>query len=103
MMETKVFADDFSCSFSEPRNFFQFLGERKAKSEWMTAPSKDLRFEPVEKGSALGDLYMKIYVHNGAADVLEDTMENTSLLLKVDGKDYPVRNAQIRGYLEKFR
>lgn len=103
MMETKVFADDFSCSFSEPRDFFQFLGERKAKSEWMTAPSKDLRFEPVEKGSALGDLYMKIYDHNGAADVLEDTMENTSLLLKVDGKDYPVRSCAIKTVLERAR
>ncbi|MCF2617293.1 transposase [Oscillibacter valericigenes] len=103
MMETKVFADDFSCSFSEPRDFFQFLGERKAKSKWMTAPSKDLRFEPVEKGSALGDLYMKIYDHNGAADVLEDTMENTSLLLKVDGKDYPVRSCAIKTVLERAR
>ena len=103
MMETKVFADDFSCSFSEPRDFFRFLGERKAKSEWMTAPSKDLRFEPVEKGSALGDLYMKIYDHNGAADVLEDTMENTSLLLKVDGKDYPVRSCAIKTVLERAR
>ena len=103
MMETKVFADDFSCSFSEPRDFLQFLGERKAKSEWMTAPSKDLRFEPVEKGSALGDLYMKIYDHNGAADVLEDTMENTSLLLKVDGKDYPVRSCAIKTVLERAR
>ena len=103
MMETKVFADDFSCSFSEPRDFLQFLGERKAKSEWMTAPSKDLRFEPVEKGSALGDLYMKIYDHNGAADVLEDTMENTSLLLKVAGKDSPVRSCAIKTVLERAR
>ena len=103
MMETKVFADDFSCSFSEPRDFLQFLGERKAKSEWMTAPSKNLRFEPVEKGSALGDLYMKIYDHNGAADVLEDTMENTSLLLKVDGKDYPVRSCALKTVLERAR
>ena len=103
MMETKVFADNFSCSFSEPGDFFQFLGERKAKSEWMTAPSKNLRFEPVEKGSALGDLYMKIYDHNGAADVLEDTMENTSLLLKVDGKDYPVRSCALKTVLERAR
>ena len=103
MMETKVFADNFSCSFSEPGDFFQFLGERKAKSEWMTAPSKNLRFEPVEKGSALGDLYMKIYDHNGAADVLEDTMENTSLLLKVNGETYPVRSCAIKSILERAR
>ena len=84
MMESKVFADNFSRSFSESGDFFQFLSARQARSKWMTAPSKELRFEPVERGSTLGNLYMQIYDHNGDADVLEDTMENTSLLLKVD-------------------
>ena len=83
MMESKVFADNFSRSFSESGDFFQFLSARQARSKWMTAPSKELRFEPVERGSTLGNLYMQIYDHNGDADVLEDTMENTSLLLKV--------------------
>ena len=100
MMESKVFADNFSRSFSESGDFFQFLSARQARSKWMTAPSKELRFEPVERGSTLGNLYMQIYDHNGDADVLEDTMENTSLLLKVDGKDYPVRSCALKTVLE---
>ena len=103
MMESKVFADNFSRSFSESGDFFQFLSARQARSKWMTAPSKELRFEPVERGSTLGNLYMQIYDHNGDADVLEDTMENTSLLLKVDGKDYPVRSCAIKTVLERAR
>lgn len=103
MTESKVFADDYSRNFSEPGDFFQFLSDRKARSRWMTAPSKELKFEPVERGSTLGNLYMQIYDHNGAADVLEDTMENTSLLLKVDGKDYPVRSCAIKTVLERAR
>lgn len=103
MMESKVFADNFSRSFSESGEFFQFLSARQARSKWMTAPSKELRFEPVERGSTLGNLYMQIYDHNGDADVLEDTMENTSLLLKVDGKDYPVRSCAIKTVLERAR
>lgn len=103
MMESKVFADNFSRSFSESGDFFQFLSARQARSKWMTAPSKELRFEPVERGSTLGNLYMQIYDHNGNADVLEDTMENTSLLLKVDGKDYPVRSCAIKTVLERAR
>ena len=78
MMESKVFADNFSRSFSESGDFFQFLSARQARSKWMTAPSKELRFEPVERGSTLGNLYMQIYDHNGDADVLEDTMEGLS-------------------------
>ena len=103
MMESKVFADNFSRSFSESWDFFQFLSARQARSKLMTAPSKELRFEPVERGSTLGNLYMQIYDHNGDADVLEDTMENTSLLLKVDGKDYPVRSCAIKTVLERAR
>ena len=103
MMESKVFADNFSRSFSESGDFFQFLSARQARSKWMTAPSKELRFEPVERGSTLGNLYMQIYDHNGAAEILEDTMENTSLLLKVDGKDYPVRSCAIKTVLERAR
>ena len=61
MMESKVFADNFSRSFSESGDFFQFLSARQARSKWMTAPSKELRFEPVERGSTLGNLYMQIY------------------------------------------
>lgn len=103
MMESKVFADNFSRSFSESGDFFQFLSARQARSKWMTAPSKELRFEPVERGSTLGNLYMQIYDRNGDADVLEDTMENTSLLLKVDGKEYPVRSCAIKTVLERAR
>lgn len=103
MTESKVFTDNFSRSFSESGDFFQFLSARQARSKWMTAPSKELRFEPVERGSTLGNLYMQIYDHNGDAEVLEDTMENTSLLLKVDGKDYPVRSCAIKTVLERAR
>jgi len=103
MTESKVFTDNFSRSFSESGDFFQFLSARQARSKWMTAPSKELRFEPVERGSTLGNLYMQIYDHNGGAEVLEDTMENTSLLLKVDGKDYPVRSCAIKTVLERAR
>ena len=93
MTESKVFTDNFSRSFTESGDFFQFLSDRKARSKWMTAPSRELQFEPVERGSTLGNLYMQIYDHNGVAEILEDTMENTSLLLKVD-EEYNLRRHQ---------
>lgn len=37
MMESNVFADNFSRSFSESGDFFQFLSTRQARSKWMTA------------------------------------------------------------------
>ena len=83
MMESKIFADNFSRSFSESGDFFQFLSARQARSKWMTAPSKELRFEPVERGSTLGNLYMQIYDHNGDADVLERARISGHALNKV--------------------
>ena len=55
MTESKVFTDNFSRSFTESGDFFQFLSDRKARSKWMTAPSRELQFEPVERGSTLGN------------------------------------------------
>ena len=103
MTERKIFADSFSQSFTESGEFFQFLSDRKSRSQWMTAPYRELQFEPVERGSTLGNLYMQIYDHNGTGEILEDTMANTSLLLKVDGKDYPVRSCAIKTVLERAR
>ena len=103
MTERKIFADSFSQSFTETGEFFQFLSDRKSRSQWMTSPSRELQFEPVERGSTLGNLYMQIYDHNGTGEILEDTMANTSLLLKVDGKDYPVRSCAIKTVLERAR
>ena len=61
MTESKIFADDFNCTFKEPDDFLCFLKERKENSRWMVAPSKSLQFESVEKDSQFGNLYMQLY------------------------------------------
>ncbi len=103
MTETQIFADSFSCSFRDPDQFLDFLRERKDNSSWMKAPSKSLQFRSVEKNSSLGNLYMQIYQHNGRAEILADTMENTSILLSVNGSDYPVRSCALKTILERAR
>lgn len=103
MTETKVFADDFSRSFSDPDQFLDFLKARKENSTWMKAPSKGLTFQPVEKGTKMGDLYLRVYGNEGQAEVIADTMENTSLLLNVNGTEYPVRSCAIKTILERAR
>jgi hypothetical protein len=40
MVETKVYADNFSQAFSDSEVFLSFLEERAKNSAWMTAPSK---------------------------------------------------------------
>ena len=94
MTDQKIFADNFRCTFSDPGDFLQFLKERKDNSHWMTAPSRNLVFESLEKDTQMGELYLKLYDYDGRAEIIADTMENTSLLLKVNGETYPVRSLQ---------
>lgn len=103
MTEQKIFADNFRCSFSDPSDFLQFLQDRKDNSRWMTAPSKNLVFESLEKDTQMGELYLKLYDYDGRAEIIADTMENTSLLLKVNGETYPVRSCAIKSILERAR
>lgn len=69
----------------------------------MTAPSRNLVFESLEKNTQMGELYLKLYDHDGRAEIIADTMENTSLLLKVNGETYPVRSCAIKSILERAR
>lgn len=82
MTESKIYADNFKCSFGNSDQFLDFLKERKEKSLWMKAPSNSLQFKPLEKDSELGNLYMQLYQSNGSAEILVDTMENCSLSIE---------------------
>ena len=103
MTDQKIYADNFRCTFDDPGDFIQFLKERKENSRWMMAPSRNLVFESLEKNTQMGELYLKLYDHDGRAEIIADTMENTSLLLKVNGETYPVRSCAIKSILERAR
>ena len=103
MTESKIYTDNYKCSFGDPNQFLDFLKERKENSLWMKAPSNSLQFKPLEKDTELGNLYMQLYQSNGSAEIMVDTMENTSLLLSVNGSDYPVRSCALKTILERAR
>ena len=103
MKDGKIYRDDFSCSFRDQSRFLEFLKERKENSMWFKAPSRSLQFQSIKRDSGLGNLYMQIYQNNGKADILADTMDNTSILLNVNGCDYPVRSCALKTILERAR
>ena len=80
MTERNIYADNYSCSFSDPSEFLDFLKERQDNSRWMGTPSRSIVFESLEKDTPMGDLYLKLYEHEGRAEIIADTMENTNLL-----------------------
>ena len=70
MTDQKIYADNFRCTFDDPGDFIQFLKERKENSRWMTAPSRNLVFESLEKNTQMGELYLKLYDHDGRAEIV---------------------------------
>ena len=78
MTERNIYADNYSCSFSDPSEFLDFLKERQDNSRWMVTPSRSIVFESLEKDTPMGDLYLKLYEHEGRAEIIADTMENTN-------------------------
>ena len=47
MTESKIYADDYSCTFKEPGEFLDFLRERKEHSQWLTAPLAQVLAKPL--------------------------------------------------------
>ena len=103
MTESKIFADNYSCTFQDPIHFLSFLKERRENSQWLTAPSNSLHFQSIEKDSPIGNLYMQIFNQNGKGELYEDTMDHTGMLLRVQDKDYPVRSCALKTILERAR
>lgn len=103
MTESKAFEDGYARDFCSAQDFFSFLAERRENSSWTKAPSRDLRFQPIEKGTPMGDIFYRLYDAQGNGELILDTMENTRLLMSVNGEDYPVRSCAIKTILERAR
>ena len=85
MMENKVFEDGYTRDFNSAQDFFSFLTERKNNSRWTKAPSRDLKFQPVEKDTPMGNVFFQLYDAKGDGELMLDTMENTKLMMSVNG------------------
>ena len=69
----------------------------------MTAPSKKLHFEAIEKGTPAANQIMQIHMNDGKAEIIADTMANTAVLLSVNGEQIPVRSCAVKTILERAR
>jgi len=103
MVETRVYADNFSRSFVSPGDLLDFLDERARNSRWMTAHSRDLTFEVLEADAAAAAVVLPSRSAGTGDEILRDTLENTRLLLNVNGGSYPLRSCAIKSVLERAR
>ena len=103
MSETMCYADGFSASFQGQQECLRFLREREENASWHSLPTKEVRFEAIDEGSASGRVLYDWYRLQGKEGVILDTMENTRLLLKMKDQVYPVRSCAIATILSRAR
>lgn len=70
---------------------------------WQKETTQDIQFRAMDDGSAETQEIIDEYEQNSLKDVMDDTFENTRLLLQAQDKCYPVRNCAIKTILDRAR
>lgn len=103
MNEAKVYADNYGETFTEERHFLDFLTSRSSGAWWQKETTQDIQFRAMDDGSAETQEIIDEYEQNGLKDVMDDTFENTRLLMQAQERCYPVRNCAIKTILDRAR
>lgn len=103
MNETLTYQDAFSQSFSRESDLMSFLQDVDNHSFWKRHESKDLRVVAMQEGDALTESLKKQYAYQGEDGILSDTLQHTSLLLKVQNELTPIRSCAIKTILDRAR
>lgn len=95
MNEARMYADGFETMFAKQEDFMAFLKQIGRVSSWDRRRSKDLRLIAFEADSKIAGELQEQYDRNGQdPGILEDTLQNTGMLLKVKRQYYPVEAVQ---------
>lgn len=103
MSETAIYRDNFSKSFTEEEALLDFLHEREQNATWTKLPTRDVRFQSLDKDSMTGQMLVQSYKMLGKEDLMEDTISNTQLLLMAEEQIIPVRSCAISSILGRAR
>ncbi len=103
MNDTLTYQDTFCQSFSSEPAFMHFLTNVDDHSFWKRHEAKDLRVVAMQEGEPLTESLKKQYEYLGEIGILSDTLQHTSLLLKVQNDLMPIRSCAIKTILDRAR
>ncbi len=103
MNEARLYADNFGTTFDDESEFLSFLRNRNSDSWWKKEDTSKLRFRAIDDGTPDTQKILDCYESSGKQDIIDDTMENTRLLLQAQDNCYPVRNCAIKTILDRAR
>ena len=102
MNEARVYEDGFRGVFVGQEEFLEFLKNIGRNSSWNRKKSKDLRLVPLEEDSKVAEQLKKQYSMEGFdKEIIDNTIQNTGLVLRVKNEYYPVRDCAIKTILDR--
>ena len=100
-MEGKLYADNYVQLFREEGTFLDFLKGSDSRAAWKTQDTNKLRFTALDDGSEISEQLIETYRTHGKEDVIEDTIANTKLVLKLEDDYLPIRSCAIKTILDR--
>lgn len=89
-----IYKDTFTADFIKEPEFLDFLRQREKNGVWTKRQTKAIRFEALEDDNI---------PHGYDADIINDTLKGTKLLMTTDEDAIPVRGCAIKSILERAR
>ena len=100
-MTEAIYRDDFAKIFNNEEEFLQFLKDRDNGAQWNRRLVSSLRFKSLDEMDEETEDIIEAYCEAGNSDILEDTMDNTQLVLEVYDETCPVRSCAIKTILDR--
>ena len=100
-MNEKVFMDQYQKNFLNEEEFIVFLQEREENSAWQREKSSEIRFLAADDQKVT--MFMENEENHEMQPIMEDTLEHTRLVLKVQDSFYPVCSCAVKTILDRAR
>lgn len=102
MNEARVYEDGYRGVFEQQEDFLEFLKNIARNSFWDRKKSRDLRLMPMEEDSRIAETLKEQYSREGMdEEIINNTIRNTGLVIKVKNQYYPVRDCAIKTILDR--
>lgn len=102
MNEARVYEDGYRGVFGQQEDFLEFLKNIGRNSFWDRKKSRDLRLLPMEEDSRIAETLKEQYSREGLdEEIINNTIQNTGLVIKVKNQYYPVRDCAIKTILDR--
>ncbi len=98
-----TYKDEFYSNFNDIMSFLNFINKIELNSTWFTGKCKNISFEALTDENEIVENLKNEYVTKGVSKIIEDTVNNTNLILKLDDTPYLVRDCAIKSILARAK